>query len=238
MHEPVEVAMRIEPTNIALIDIAQAPLKPLLRGWFHALAAVAAVAITAALCWQSRADLPRLLSLAVFGLSMIELYSVSAVYHIGRWPEATRRRLRALDHANIFVLIAGTYTPLCFNVLSGWLRPTLLITIWLLAAAGVALATFTLHAPRWLTAALYVGMGWVAVLALPAFLAALSWSAVLVLVLGGLLYTAGAVVYASRRPNPFPRVLGFHEVFHLFVIAGGLAFTLAIWIWALPFPRA
>jgi len=231
--------MRIEPAAYAaLTDTSQAPVKPLLRGWFHALAAVAAVAITAVLCWQSRADLPRLLSLAVFGLSMIELYSVSAVYHIGRWPEATRRRLRALDHANIFVLIAGTYTPLCFNVLSGWPRPALLITIWLLAAAGVALATFTLHTPRWLTAALYVGMGWVAVLALPAFLAALSWSAVLVLVLGGLLYTAGAVVYAIRRPNPFPRVLGFHEVFHLFVIAGGLAFTLAIWIWALPFPRA
>ncbi len=230
--------MRIERAYATLTDtLPQAAVKPLLRGWFHALAAVAAVAITAALCWQSRADTPRLLSLAVFGLCMIAVYGVCAVYHIGRWPEATRRRLRALDHANIFVLIAGTYTPLCFNVLSGWLRPALLITIWLLAAAGVALATFTLHAPRWLTVALYVGMGWVAVLALPAFLAALSWSAVLMLVLGGLLYTAGAVVYASRRPNPFPRVLGFHEVFHLFVIAGGLAFTLAIWIWALPYPR-
>jgi len=230
--------MRIERTYAPLTGTPQTPLKPLLRGWFHALAAVAAVVVTVILCWQSRADPPRLLSLAVFGLSMIELYTVSAVYHIGRWPATTQRRLRALDHANIFVLIAGTYTPLCFNVLSGWLRPALLVTIWLLAASGMALATFTLHAPRWLTAALYVGMGWVAVLALPAFLAALSWSAVLVLVLGGLLYTAGAVVYASRRPNPFPRVLGFHEVFHLFVIAGGLAFTLAIWIWALPFPRA
>ena len=229
--------MRIGSVSAARTDTCSTPLKPLLRGWFHALAAVAAVAATAVLCWQSRADPPRLLSLAVFGLSMIELYAVSAVYHIGRWPVAMQRRLRALDHANIFVLIAGTYTPLCFNVLSGWLRPALLVTIWLLAAVGVTLATFTLHAPRWLTTALYVGMGWVAVLALPAFLAALSWSAVLMLVLGGLLYTAGAVVYASRRPNPFPRVLGFHEVFHLFVIAGGLAFTLVIWIWALPYPR-
>src|SRR5689334_14459542 len=214
MHEPVEVSMRIEPTNIALTDIAQAPLKPLLRGWFHALAAVAAVAITAALCWQSRADLPRLLSLAVFGLSMIELYSVSAVYHIGRWPDATRRRLRALDHANIFVLIAGTYTPLCFNVLSGWLRPTLLATIWVLAALGVGLATLTLHAPRWVGAVLYVAMGWVSALAIPAFAQALGWPAVLTLLLGGVLYTIGAVIYTLKWPDPFPRTFGFHEVFH------------------------
>ena len=115
--------------------------------------------------------------------------------------------MRALDHANIFVLIAGTYTPLCFNVLEGWPRPTLLTVIWLCAVVGVALATLTLRAPRWLTAALYVGMGWVSVFALPAFVHALSWPPVLVLFGGGVLYTIGAVVYAQRWPNPFPRCL-------------------------------
>jgi hemolysin III len=218
--------------------LAEATLpKPLLRGWFHAFAAVTAVFVTLTLAWLSRADVPRLISLVVFGASMIELYTVSALYHIGTWQPATSRRLRALDHANIFVLIAGTYTPLCFNVLSGWVRPTLLVTIWLLAALGVGLATLTLRAPRWLGASLYVGMGWVAVLALPAFLRVLPWTAVLTIVLGGVLYTIGALIYALRRPNPFPRVLGFHELFHLCVIMGSAAFTAAIWIWALPFPR-
>jgi len=168
---------------------------------------------------------------------MIELYTVSALYHIGSWPERVRRKLRALDHANIFILIAGTYTPLCFNLLSGWLRPTILIVIWLLAAVGIGLATFTLHTPRWLNASLYIGMGWVALLALPAFLTVVPWTAIALLVLGGLLYTIGAIVYARKWPNPFPRVLGFHEIFHLFVIAGSVAFALSVWFWAVTFPR-
>lgn len=211
--------------------------KPLLRGRFHALAAAGALLLTIALGWRSRGDTPRLLSMLIFGLSMIELYGVSALYHIGRWSPRTWRRLRALDHANIFVLIAGTYTPLCFNVLSGWLRPVLLGLIWALALCGVALTTLTLRAPRWLSTGLYIGMGWVSLLALPAFARSLGWAAVATLLLGGACYTAGAVVYARKRPDPFPRVLGFHEVFHLLVIAGGIAFALAVWIWALPFPR-
>ncbi|MCA1598679.1 MAG: hemolysin III family protein, partial [Chloroflexi bacterium] len=104
--------------------------KPLLRGWLHAGAAVAACVFTVALCWRSRADPPRLVSMLIFGLSMIELYGVSALYHIGNWTDAARGRLRALDHANIFVQIAGTYTPLCFNVLSGPTRTTILGAIW------------------------------------------------------------------------------------------------------------
>src|SRR5260370_35548450 len=94
--------------------------KPLMRGWSHALAGFASSLLTIALCWRSRADLPSLISLLVFGLSMMELYTVSAFYHVGRWREKPRRLLRTIDHANIFVLIAGTYTPLCFNLLSGW----------------------------------------------------------------------------------------------------------------------
>ena len=143
-------------------------IKPLLRGWFHAVAAVGAVILTILLCWLSRGDTPRLISMLIFGLSMIELYTVSATYHIGRWPERTRRVLRSLDHANIFVLIAGTYTPLCFNILDGWLRITILSIIWFLAVLGVAFSVLTLRLPRWVGASLYIGMGWVVVLALPA----------------------------------------------------------------------
>ena len=205
------------------------PTKPLMRGWSHALAAFASLLLTIALCWQSRADLPRLVSLLIFGLSMLELYTISALYHIGRWHARTDRVLRAIDHANIFVMIAGTYTPLCFNLLSGWLRVTILLVIWLLAAIGGGLAIFTLRLPRWVTTALYIGMGWVVVLAIPAFLAVVPWYAVATLLLGGILYTLGAVVYARKRPNPFPRVFGFHEIFHLFVIAGSVAFAACIW---------
>ena len=132
--------------------------KPFLRGWFHAVAAIGAVLLTIALCWRSRADQPRFISLLIYGLSMIELYTVSALYHIGSWREPVRSKLRALDNANIFILIAGTYTPLCFNLLSGWLRPTILIIIWSLAVVGIGLATFTLHTPRWVTVSLYICM--------------------------------------------------------------------------------
>jgi hemolysin III len=211
--------------------------KPLLRGWFHAVAAVGAVVLTVALCWMSHGDIPRMISMLIFGLSMIELYTVSAIYHIGNWPAPQRRVLRTIDHANIFFLIAGTYTPLCFNVLSGWFRIAMLLVIWLLAVLGVCLSFFTLKLPRWVLASLYIGMGWVAVLALPAFLTQLPWTTLATLALGGILYTIGAVIYARKKPDPFPNVLGFHEVFHLLVIAGGVAFAACIWIWALPFPR-
>lgn len=208
-----------------------------MRGWSHVLAAVASLLLTIALCWRSFADIPRLISLLIFGLSMVELYTVSALYHVGRWRERPRRILRAIDHANIFVMIAGTYTPLCFNMLSGWLRITILLVIWTLAVLGVGLAIFTLRLPRWVTSALYIGMGWVVILALPAFLAVIPWYAVATLLLGGALYTVGAVVYARKCPDPFPRIFGFHEVFHLFVIAGSVAFASCIWIWTLNFPR-
>src|SRR4051812_49033521 len=111
--------------NMLEASLASSPTittKPLMRGWSHALAALASLVLTIALCWQSRADLPRLISLLIFGLSMLELYTISALYHMGRWGARPNRVLRAIDHANIFVMIAGTYTPLCFNLLSGWLR--------------------------------------------------------------------------------------------------------------------
>ena len=212
-------------------------VKPLMRGWSHAIAALAALIFTIILCWLSRLDGPRLISMLIFGLSMIELYTISAIYHIFTWQPAKRRIFRALDHANIFVLIAGTYTPLCFNILSGWIRPAILIVIWLLALLGVGSSLFTLGLPRWVSTALYIGMGWVVILALPALLAVLPWIAVATLILGGVLYTVGAVIYAMKKPDPFPKVWGYHEIFHLFVIAGSVAFAACVYIWALPFPR-
>jgi hemolysin III len=174
----------------------------------------------------------------VYGLSMGWMFAVSATYHLGTWRPAPRRLLRALDHASIFVLIAGTYTPVAFNALAGWERPMVLGAIWTLAAIGMILSASTRRLPRWATPALYVGMGWAALVPARSLAAALPGSAVAALVGGGALYTIGALVYVRRWPDPLPRVFGFHEVFHVLVIGGAAAFAAVIWIWLVPFPRA
>jgi hemolysin III len=173
----------------------------------------------------------------VFGVSLIVLYVVSALYHIGSWRGRAATVLLALDHANIFLLIAGTYTPICVNVLSGWTRIAALGIVWALASIGTASSLVTLHVPRWLLTALYLGMGWGALLLLPSVALALPLAATLLLFLGGLLYTIGAVVYIFGRPDPMPHLFGFHEIFHLFVIGGSVATAAVIWIWVVPFPR-
>ena len=122
-------------------------------------------------------------------------------------------------------------------MLSGWLRPAVLMLIWSLAAIGVTFSVLTLSMPRWATVALYLVMGWVAVVPAPSLVRLLPPPAVALLIAGGLLYTAGAIVYARRRPDPFPSIFGFHELFHLFVVAASTAFFAAIWVWVMPFPR-
>ena len=195
-----------------------------------------AIGATVALVSATASDLPLQLSVFVYGLSMVMVFGVSAVYHLGRWR---RRRglVRALDHATIFVMIAGTYTPICVNVLSGWSRSVTLVLIWSLAVAGVISSVVTVAWPRWATVGLYLAMGWAAILPAPSLVRSLPPPALMVFAGGGLLYTLGAVVYARRRPDPFPRVFGFHEVFHLLVIGGTTAFLVGIWSWVLPFPR-
>jgi hemolysin III len=192
------------------------------------------VLFTLGLCWRNRTDPVAFISCAVFGLSMIQLYTVSGIYHIGSWSGATYQRLNALDHANIFLLIAGTYTPLCAVLLSGWLRAALLTTIWCLAGFGVVFSGRTAAAPLWVMPALCVGMGMVAVPALPGFMNILPPPGIAALLLGGALYITGAVVFAVRWPDPLPRVFGFHEVFHLFTIAAAAAFGVVVWIFIQP----
>ncbi|HEY0069822.1 MAG TPA: hemolysin III family protein [Chloroflexia bacterium] len=209
--------------------------KPRLRGWSHAAAAVGSVVLTALLCWASRDERPKMIAMLVFGLSMVEMYTVSAIYHIGRWRERWWRVLRSLDHANIFLLIAGTYTPIAVVMLTGGLQVALLTSIWLLALVGVGLSIFARRLPRGTRSTLYVVMGWVSLLALPALMEVLPLTAIGLLLLGGVLNTAGAIIYARRRPDPFPRVFGFHEVFHLLVIVGNIAFVAVIVLWVLPY---
>jgi hemolysin III len=212
------------------------PQKPLLRGWFHAGAAVVSALFTVALCWHTWSDTSRMIACAIFGLSMVQLYSVSALYHIGSWRQKVRHRLNALDHADIFMQIAGTYTPICMIVLSGWLRATLLGAVWLLAAVGVPISVLTRKAPAWVMPVICIAMGWAGMVALPSLVHALPVPAIICLITGGLLYTLGGIVFALRRPDPFPNVLGFHEVFHVLVIAAGTAFAVLVWFWVVPLP--
>ncbi len=163
-----------------------------------------------------------LFAAAVYGASVSALFGVSALYHRVTWSPRSYRRMKRLDHAMIFLLIAGTFTPFGVLVLSGVLAAAILTVVWGGAAAGIVLKLAWIDAPRWLSAALYVALGWVGVAAIPELLVRLGWMATGLLLLGGLLYSVGALVYALRRPDPAPAVFGYHEIFHALVIAAAL----------------
>ena len=211
--------------------------KPLLRGWLHAGAAVLALICTVGLAIASAGDRPKQLSLIIYGASSILLFGCSALYHLGNWPPRTHAALQRLDHANIFILIAGTYTPVAFNLLNGWWRIGLLVTIWGLAIVGVSAAAPALRIPPRVMAALYIGMGWVAVAAIVPIVAAVGVGAMLLLALGGVFYTLGALAYAFHWPALWPRVFGYHEIFHLATIAASASFLTFMIVAVLPFAR-
>ncbi len=215
----------------------QAQEKPLLRGYLHALAAVAAIVATILLAVASAGDRPKQISLVIYGASSILLFGWSALYHLGNWTPTVRNVFRRIDHANIFVLIAGTYTPLAFNLLTGAGRIALLIIIWSLAVVGMSAAAPALRIPRFVMAGLYIAMGWVALGFLPQIASAVGVGSLALLGLGGALYTLGAIAYATKKPNPWPRVFGFHEVFHLATIAAAASFLAFMVRNVLPYVR-
>jgi hemolysin III len=171
---------------------------------------------------------------AIYAFSLSALLGVSALYHRIDWGPAPRRWMRRLDHTMIFVLIAGTYTPFALLVLDGDLSRIVLIAVWVMAGAGTVLNLLWWNAPKPVTAAVYISTGWVAVLAIPQLWNGLGPIGFGLIVVGGILYTAGAIVYARRRPDPRPAVFGYHEIFHLLVIAAAACDFAAIAIYALP----
>ena len=212
--------------------------KPLMRGWSHAAAAIVAIAGLVALIVITRNDPAKLISMIVYGTGLVLLFGVSATYHVFNWPPRVKDWLRRADHATIFVFIAATYTPLVFNVLNGWWRIGVLAAVWISAIAGVAGAAPFLRIPRQVLASLYLAMGWVAVVALVPLTAALGWVAAVLMALGGLQYSLGAAAYAFKKPRLWPRVFGYHELFHLAVITASVTFYVIVVHYAVPYHRA
>jgi len=201
-----------------------AEVKPKLRGWLHLATAPLTLAAGVVLIALSPTPITRIGS-ALFTATAMILFTVSAIYHRGTWSPRTWAFLRRFDHSNIFLLIAGSYTPFALMFLSGSARTLLLSIVWTGAILGVVFRVFWTDAPRWLYVPIYIALGWAAVFFLPqfadgarAFDPAIAIAVLVLVAAGGILYTLGGVVYGLKRPNPFPRWFGFHEVFHTFTI--------------------
>jgi hemolysin III len=214
--------------------VDKALAKPRLRGvshqwaFFVALAAGAALVIAAP---PGRATF----AATVYAISVVSMFGASALYHRVNWKSGSARRwMRRLDHSMIYLLIAGTYTPFALLVLDGGLARAVLIAVWSGAVLGIGLKMLWVDTPKWLTAAVYVVLGWVAVIAFPQLADQLGPVGMSLVAGGGLLYTAGAVVYALRRPDPVPAVFGYHEIFHVLVIAAAVLQFVAVAAYALP----
>jgi hemolysin III len=172
----------------------------------------------------------KVVSVLVYGLSLIALFSASATYHLAKVKPEILKVLRKFDHSAIYLLIAGTYTPFCVNAFTGFFRWGLLAIIWAIAVIGIVVKIFYVKAPRWLNAAVYVVMGWLCLSAVGQMSAALSVSAIVWLIVGGVVYTLGAVVYATKIFNFVPGKFGFHEVWHIFVLLGALSHFVSVMI--------
>src|SRR5512146_2382471 len=202
------------------------PTKPLLRGVSHEVAAVAALLGWGVIAVAAPTAAARTAA-HTYGACLFALFAVSATYHRPTWSRRARAWMRRLDHSAIFLLIAGTYTPLCF-LLGGHVGSALLAVVWTGAVLGIARSVLWVRAPKTLVALLYVALGWVLLPVLPAVRDAVGTGGLTLLAAGGIAYTVGAGVYATRRPNPWPRVFGYHEVFHVLVIAAaGCHFAVA-----------
>ena len=203
-----------------------APVKPKLRGWLHA--GMAPVSVVCGIVLVALSPPQYRLAATIYSLTAILLFGVSATYHRFTWSPSTTRLLKRLDHSNIFLIIAGSYTPFAVALLPPDEAKTLLILVWSGAIAGVLFRVFWVGAPRWLYTPIYIALGWVAVFYLPAFWQAGGPAVVILLAVGGLCYSAGGIVYALKRPNPSPTWFGFHEIFHALTLAGFITQYIAV----------
>jgi hemolysin III len=214
------------------VESARRLAKPKLRGVFHEIAFYVAAAIGVLLVITADPGKARMAA-AIFATGVAVCFGASAVYHRPTWPPRKRAWLARLDHAGVYLLIAGTYAPFGLIVMSrGWAIP-ILATVWGGAFLAIMLKLFWVQAPKWLSAAIGLTLGWVAAAAFPQLLK-LSTVALVLVVAGGILYSAGAVIYALRRPDPLPRVFGYHELFHVLTVAAAACQYVAVAFYVLP----
>jgi hemolysin III len=205
----------------------------LLRGWLHVVAFVGWL-IGGPFLIASAPDAGATAALSVYVAGMLAMFGISAAFHRIRWSAPAWRRMRRADHSAIFVGIAGTSTAVASLALSGWAKVFLLTFAWVGAAAGIALRQIWLDAPQWVVAIPYVIVGWCPVVVAPQLVRSLGWTGFSLMIAAGLAYTVGALVYARKRPNPWPRVFGFHEVFHACTLVGAALFAYVVAFVALP----
>ncbi|MET7948071.1 hemolysin III family protein [Micromonospora sp. NPDC005324] len=215
------------PLRLKPVDIG----KPRMRGWLHTYAFFVALACGIVLCSiaATRPGWAPLVSCLIYSLTVCGLFGTSALYHRRVWSERGYQVMRRMDHSMIFVFIAGTYTPLCAMLLAPRPATVMLALVWGGALAGVAVKVVWPHAPRWVSAPLYLALGWVAVAMLPEILHGGGVAALVLLIVGGAIYSIGAVFYALRRPNPWPTVFGHHEFFHACTLLAALCHHIAIY---------
>ncbi|MBG6068665.1 PAQR family membrane homeostasis protein TrhA [Micromonospora ureilytica] len=215
------------PLRLKPVDIG----KPRMRGWLHTYAFFVAVVCGIVLCSiaATRPGWAPLVSCLIYSLTVCGLFGTSALYHRRVWSERGYQVMRRMDHSMIFVFIAGTYTPLCAMLLAPRPAAVMLALVWGGALAGVAVKVVWPHAPRWVSAPLYLALGWVAVAMLPEILHGGGVAALVLLIIGGAMYSVGAVFYALRRPNPWPTVFGHHEFFHSCTLLAALCHHIAIY---------
>lgn len=216
------------PLRLKPVDIG----KPRMRGWLHTYAFFVALVSGIVLCSiaATRPGWAPLVSCVIYSLTVCGLFGTSAMYHRRVWSERGYQIMRRMDHSMIFVFIAGTYTPLCVMLLEPRPATVMLALVWGGALAGVALKLVWPHAPRWVSAPLYLALGWVAVAMLPDILHGGGVTALVLLIVGGAIYSVGAIFYALRRPNPWPTVFGHHEFFHACTLLAALCHHIAIYL--------
>ena len=202
-------------------------MKPRLRGVFHEWAFFASLG-AAALLLVLAGNAREAVASAIYVAALAALFGVSALYHRVTWSPDVRKWMRRLDHSTIFVFIAGTYTPFALLAVDGWLSWTVLTVVWAGAAAGILLSLAWITAPKWLAATVYLALGWVGVLAAPQLFSGAGVAAATLVAVGGVLYTAGAIAYATKRPNRWPATFGYHELFHVLVVAAATTQFIAV----------
>jgi hemolysin III len=207
---------------------------PRLRGWFHVAAAPVALIGTLVL-WRSAVTVPGKVTATIFGFCLVGLYVTSSMYHVPPWWSARARAILArVDGAMIVLTIVGTFTPIGYHALDGSWRTASLSVAWLVAIVAIALIASPLRVPRWVRGVSALSIGWLAIVPFTQIAGALPTAGSGLILLGGLFYTVGAVVYIARWPDPFPRWFGYHEIFHLFVVAASAVHWVAIWRYVLP----